>query len=174
MRQTALFPILFAALFACATAPKTGIIAARWTPKDAATVPVTMSWKSQSSTHGHMFTTLGPGGEHFHGSYVQVTHQTRVSGIAPIVGGWGTVWAGYGAGVDPWYWGPAGAAPVYGAAYYSGFQTEYEGKVVATLFGNHGRSMRCRFTLNVPNQGLVGGGVGDCEVSDGSRIDAEF
>jgi hypothetical protein len=166
--------VLSAALFSCATAPATGIIAARWTPKGRDTVPATMSWESESSTHGRMFTTLGPGGERFQGSYVQVTHQTQVSGISPIVGAWGPVWSGYGVGADPWYWGAPGIEPMAGAAYYSGFQTVYDGKVIATLFGDHSHSMRCRFTLSVPSEGLVAGGVGKCQVSDGSWLDVKF
>jgi hypothetical protein len=166
--------LLSMVLVACATAPRTGIVAARWTPKGGSTVPVTMSWESVASTHGEMYTTLGPGGEHFRGSYVEVTHQTDAARLTPIVGAWGPVWSGYGFGADPWYWGAPGVAPVVGAAYYTGFQTVYDGKVVATLFGNHSHSMRCRFTLDIPNQGLVGGGVGQCQVSDGSSIDAQF
>jgi len=163
-------------LAGCATSPQTGIIAARWTPPHQATVPVTLSWESSDDTHGHIFATLGAGGEHFHGQYVRVTQQTEVDAIAPIVGGWGPIWSGYawGPGVDPWYWGAPGVPGAYGSAYYSGFVTAYTGKVVATLFGNHGHSMRCRFTLNEPYEGLIGGGVGECQTSDGAEIDAEF
>jgi len=164
------------ALAGCASAPQTGIIAARWTPPDGDTAPVTLSWDSVDDTHGKMFATLGAGGEHYRGQYVRVTTQTHVNSIAPIVGAWGPVWSGYawGPGVDPWWWGPGAMPGAYGSAYYSGFVTAYTGKVVATLFGNHGHSMRCRFTLNDAAEGLVGGGVGECQTSDGSQLDAQF
>lgn len=163
-------------LAACASTPQTGIIAARWTPAGGSTLPVTLSWESQDDTHGVIHATLGPGGEHFRGHYVRVTAQTHVNAVMPIVGGWGPVWSGYtwGPAVDPWWWG-AGAMPAtYGTEYYSGFVRAYTGKVVATLFGNHGHSMRCRFTLNDPGLGLVGGGVGQCQTSNGSTLDAQF
>ena len=164
------------ALAGCASTPQTGIIAARWTAAGAETVPVTLSWESADDTHGHIFATLGPGGEHYRGQYVRVTQETHVNTIAPIVGAWGPVWSGYawGPSVDPWWWGPGAMPGVYGAEYYSGFVRAYTGKVVATLFGNHGHSMRCRFSLNDPIEGLVGGGVGRCQTSDGSQLDAQF
>ena len=53
-------------------------------------------------------------------------------------------------------------------------RTEYGNQAVATLFGDHSHSMRCRFRLSDPGEGLMGGGIGQCQVSDGSAIDAQF
>ncbi len=172
-------PLLLAAVIAvaCATTPQTGIISARWTAHQQQMAPVTLSWESESTSHGRMFTTLGAGGEHFRGGYVRVTAQTKVEVVQPIIGGWGPVWTSFdwGRPVDPWWWGPDSAASeAYGTAYYSGFVTRYTGSVVASLYGDRTHSMRCRFTLNEPQQGLVGGGVGECQTSDGGVIDANF
>jgi len=160
---------------ACASTPKTGIISARWTAPDRGTTPVTVSWDAEDRKHGHIYTTLGPNGEHYHGTYVRITAETHVSTIAPVVGGWSGVWTRYDWGLasDPWAWGP-GLGPVYGAAYYNGFIEAYTGKVVATLFGSHGHSMRCRFDVADPELGLTGGGIGTCQTSDGATLDAEF
>jgi hypothetical protein len=50
----------------------------------------------------------------------------------------------------------------------------YSGKVVATLFGDQGDSMRCRFQLTDPQAGLSGGGVGQCQVSNGWEINVQL
>jgi putative hemolysin len=34
--------------------------------------------------------------------------------------------------------------------------------------------MRCRFTLRDPDAGMSGGGLGQCQLPDGSIIDAQF
>jgi hypothetical protein len=54
------------------------------------------------------------------------------------------------------------------------FVRTYSGRVVATLFGDKGNTMRCRFQLTNPEAGLSSGGVGECQVSSGGTIDVEF
>lgn len=162
----------------CAT-PQTGIISARWTPPGKASEPIVISWESENQTQGRMFVQLGKGGERFRGSYVRVSAGTKVEAVQPIIAGWGPVWGDYdwGDGFDPWGWGPDGGMPLggyVGGAAFPVFIREYTGKVVATLFGNEGHSMRCRFTLAKPEQGLMGGGVGACQSSTGSKISARF
>ena len=166
-------------LTSACTTPQTGVIAGQWTPPGKAPEPVPISWESEGDTQGRMFITLGRGGERFHGTYVRVTSGTKLETVQPILADWGPLWEGYdgGLGVDPWWWGPADGMPMGGymnAAYYPVFVRQYSGKVVATLFGNQGHSMRCRFTLVRPQEGLMGGGVGACESSTGSKIAARF
>lgn len=159
--------------------PQTGVIAGHWTPPGKASEPIVISWESENETKGLMVVTLGKGGERFRGHYLRISSGTKLESAQPIVANWGPLWSGYdwGETMDPWWWGPAGGMPMGGymtAAYYPVFVREYTGKVVATLFGNEGHSMRCRFTLARPEEGLMGGGVGACQSSRGSRISARF
>jgi hypothetical protein len=55
-----------------------------------------------------------------------------------------------------------------------GYATVYSGRAVANLEGTHGERMRCRFFLNHPDQGMIAGGQGECELSSGQRISATF
>lgn len=163
---------------ACMT-PQTGVIAGHWTPPGKASEPIVISWESENETKGRMSVTLGQGGERFRGTYVRVTSGTKLESVQPILADWGPLWEGYAWGpeMDPWWWGPADGMPMGGymnATYYPVFVRQYTGKVVATLFGNEGHSMRCRFTLAQPQEGLLGGGVGACESSKGNRISAHF
>ena len=54
------------------------------------------------------------------------------------------------------------------------FRTNYSGKVVATLFGDRGTVMRCRFRLVNPSGGMQDGGTGECQLSTGGKLDAQF
>ncbi len=140
-------------------------MAGRWTPQSEPTEPVTFSWESAGSSHGAMHTTLGPGGERFRGSFVRVTSEAKSELVTSVYSAWGSgVW-------NTVEWGPGwGGEEVT----YAGFVKQYSGQVVATLFGDKGDSMRCRFTVSEPLQGLVAGGVGQCQVSNGGKIDVEF
>lgn len=165
-------------LLGCMT-PQTGVISAHWTPPGKSSEPIVISWESKNQSQGQMFVQLGKGGERFRGTYVRVSAGTKVEAVQTIISGWGPVWGGYdgGGGMDPWGWGPGGGMPMggyMGETSFPIFVREYSGKVVATLFGNEGHSMRCRFTLARPQEGLLGGGVGACQSSTGSQISARF
>ena len=116
---------------------------------------------------GTLSVTL-PDGESYSGRYLQITSTSTVDTL-----GWG--W-GYGYGWGPYWgdWGAWGPGPWYGPADWTSFVRNYSGSVVATLFGNAGHTMRCRFHLASPELGLSGGGVGECQTSDGRHIDAQF
>jgi hypothetical protein len=58
--------------------------------------------------------------------------------------------------------------------YSTGFAVWLIHKVVATLFGDRGDTTRYRFRLSVPERAMPGGGVGDCQVSDGGQLTAQF
>jgi len=120
-----------------------GMIEARETDSAHRVTPVTMRWASRGdAVDGSMWATLADG-EQFRGKFVQVT-RTR------LVSGW------------PWWndW-PAPEAV-----------TVYSGNVAATLFGDRGEVMRCRFELASPSDGLSAGGLGHCQVRGGPRVDA--
>lgn len=154
-------------VLACATPVRTGVMAGRWTPKDGATVSVPMGWESTALTHGVIHATLGPGGERFNGNYVRVESDSPHVMVSDVYTQWyGPSWAALDWGPDGNY-GPGGATII-------AFTHLFSGKVVATLFGNRGHSIRCHFTLNDARGGLVRGGVGECQVSDGSQIDVRF
>jgi hypothetical protein len=96
-------------------------------------------------------------GESFTGSYFQITRNTRVNTLGPLWIGWGPRFGAWG------YWGPMDQ-----------FVTEYSGRIVSNLAAADGSHMRCRFTLARPSLGMAGGGLGQCELPNGTVIDAMF
>ena len=103
-----------------------------------------------------------PNGETFSGRYLQVTADSSAETLDPYWGDWGVGWAGWGPWSDdygPWIVGED--LPT--------FVRNYSGKVIATLLGDRGGRMRCRFRLAEPTQGMSSGGVGECEVSGGGK-----
>ena len=119
-------------------------------------VNAAFSWKSQGGNGGTMTATVGD--QVYQGQFFQVTRDTNFDSLGPLWTGWGGRggWRGWGD------WGPD-----------EGFSTEYTGKVLANLQGATGH-MRCRFTLREPDEGMSGGGLGHCQLADGSIIDAQF
>jgi len=144
-----------------------GTIRGRLSGTGATPAPITMSYRSQRfSQNGTLHVTL-PDGESFSGRYLEVTSDTDAEALDPFWGGWGVGWAGWGPWSDdygPWIAGED--IPT--------FMRNYSGKVIATLLGDRGSRMRCRFRLAQPQQGMTGGGVGECQVSGGGKIAAEF
>jgi hypothetical protein len=125
--------------------------------------PTVFSWTSSNGVSGTMTATLS-GGQTYSGQYFQITKDTTVDSIAPLwVGGWGG-WGGRGG----WGWGAWGADPS------PDFVTHYSGRVVANLAQPSGAHMRCQFRLADPDSGMNGGGIGQCQLPDGTTIDANF
>ncbi|MBW2282719.1 MAG: hypothetical protein JRG82_18440 [Deltaproteobacteria bacterium] len=155
-------------LVACATPHHSGIMAGHWTPKDGSPERVPLSWETGSEGGGRIHATLGKGGEHFHGKYVRVQQGPPHAEVETVYREWHA--PAY-ATLD---WGEEGNYGPNEGVDIHGFVRQYSGKVLATLFGDREHSMRCRFTLSDPQAGLVGGGVGACQVSDGGRLDVEF
>jgi hypothetical protein len=133
---------LFAAL-ALSGCASSGVIEARETDTAHRVTPVTMHWAAQGDGNDGAIWTMLADGEQFRGKFVQAS-RTR------LVGGW------------PWWddW-PATEAV-----------TVYSGDVAATLFGERGEVMRCRFELASPSDGMRSGGLGHCQVRGGPRLDA--
>lgn len=121
-------------------------------------LPVAFQWKSADSVSGTMTATL-PDGTIWSGPFFQITSDTRLTGLSPLWDGWGSEWEA--GDWDDWDPGPQ-------------FLTHYSGRVVANLASVKGLHMRCRFRLIYPFDGMAGGGRGECQLPDGSRIHAQF
>jgi hypothetical protein len=114
---------------------------------------------------GRLSVTL-PTGESFSGRFVQVTSTSAVESIGPTWAAWGPMWDDWGPlGDSEWIGGPQDVWT---------FRKNYSGRVVATLFGDRGHMMRCRFRLVNPPGGMADGGTGECQLSSGGKIDAQF
>jgi hypothetical protein len=143
-----------------------GPISARITrPADGGTV--VMRYQSQRFTNNGTINATLPDGQRFSGNYLQVTSDTSGEMLDPYWGGWGTGWDGW----SPWSddygpWIPGADMPT--------FIRNYSGKVIAVLTGDRGGNMRCRFRLAEPDQGMSGGGLGECETKRQERIQATF
>lgn len=125
---------------------------------------VVFDFKTDRSGNGGSLSTTLPNGESFSGKYVQITSTTQQQAVDPFWTGWSPYWND---------WGPFGDGWAPGRDYPT-FRTNYSNKVVATLFGDKGDTMRCRFNLKDPPSGLRGGGTGECQTSKGEQLDVQF
>lgn len=137
-----------------------GAIAGRVEGRGMQPKPITMNFETQRFGAGGTINTELPSGEYFTGRYLQVTSDTTADSFGPGWVGWGP-------------WGP-GWSDWGGGADYATFVQNYSGKVIATLFGDRKNTMRCRFQLANPPDGMAGGGVGECQVTNGDVIQAQF
>lgn len=153
--------VCLAAVLGAVGCTTTGIATGQLVTTSGQRSPVVFDWRSErgNATKGQISTVL-PDGTPFAGRYFEITSTIEQSALAPLWVGWDPYWPSWTA---PW----AG----YGGSGYTTFSRIYSGRVVATLVGPEGSRMRCRFTLAEPEDGLAGGGVGDCELQDGSRIE---
>lgn len=117
---------------------------------------VSFEWHaSADATRGTIAVVL-PDGRDFFGNFMQVTSTTVSQDLNPYWSAWGTPWYG---------WHGTGA-------YNDGaFVRHYSGHVIAQLRGPEGQRMRCSFQLARPEDGPRSGGQGECELSNGDRID---
>jgi hypothetical protein len=144
-----------------------GTINGRFSTPGTIPLPVTLHYRTARFNQNGMLTVTMPNGEAFTGRYLQVTADISAETLDPYWGDWGVGWAGWGPWSDdygPWIVGED--LPT--------FVRNYSGKVIATLLGDRGGRIRCRFRLADPQQGMSKGGVGECEVSGGRNISAEF
>ncbi len=128
--------------------------------------PVSFSWTSNDSgISGTMSATFGnskpvdTNASVFSGPFLQVTSSSRTESFEPMWRGWRRGWNDWG------YWG---SYPE------TSFTTHYSGKVIANLTGPDNKSLRCRFHLNRPSEGMNGGGQGECQFNSGRNIEATF
>jgi hypothetical protein len=165
MRRQAIGLTLAATLLGGCVA--SGPIKGRLTSPGGAATPITLYYRSERFNQNGMMHATMPDGESFTGRYLEVTSDTDAEMLDPFWGGWGVGWAGWGPWSDDY------GAWVVGADVPT-FVRNYSGTVIATLLGDRSGRMRCRFRLAEPEEGMSGGGVGECEVSGGSKISAEF
>ena len=148
------------ALLGCASGPLTGHVTL---PGQAAT-PFTMTWNSGLFGERGKMSALMPDGERFSGKYTVVSPGMSRSSPDPA-------WTGDEPGknqgqIDDSMWG-AGRDTMT-------FIRTYENKAVATLKGDRGTTMLCRFNLDAGGAGMGGGGTGECQTSKGAKISAQF
>jgi len=144
-----------------------GMLPARWSTDDGPSQEVPFSYEVESDDRGLLETTLGKGGEHFRGPYVRVEESTKGEWVTEVYNGWSSPeW-------EAWHHDADGEWTAT-AKSFGDFADFYTGKVVATLRGSENHAMRCRFTLTDPEAGWEEGGKGECQVSDGARVDLDF
>ncbi|HYR34906.1 MAG TPA: hypothetical protein VEQ87_11485 [Burkholderiales bacterium] len=121
---------------------------------------VNFSWKSDdgSGTSGRMSATLADG-TIFSGDYLEITRQAASPELEPE-------WNRWDRGVSDLV--TEEEMPAFGSS------TLYSGRVLANLRSGDGQRMRCRFHLNVPSEGMAGGGQGKCDLPNGGSVDAVF
>jgi hypothetical protein len=153
--------ILASGLAGCVT---TGSIGGRLSAPGEPVTGVVFSFQSDRFGEGGRLSAALPGGEYFSGRYLQITSTSTADVVQPISMFWGPRWHHWGAFGPPWM----------EEGDHTAFVRTYSGKVVATLFGDKGNTMRCRFQLTNPEAGLSSGGVGECQVSNGGQIDVQF
>ena len=149
-----------AALLGCASGDVTGRVTL---PGQAAT-PLTMAWSSGLFGESGKMSAVMPDGERFAGKYQVVAPGMSRSSLEPA-------WTGDEPGdsqgqIDDSMWG-AGRDTIT-------FMRTYENKAVATLKGDRGTTMLCRFNLDARGAGMGGGGTGECQTSKGAKISAQF
>ena len=144
----------------CASGPVTGSVDL---PGQAA-APLSMTWKSGLFGEAGSMSAAVPDGEQFSGTYQVVRTGMARSKLHPA-------WTGDDPGgnqgqIDNNLWG-AGRDHLT-------FVRQYENKVIATLRGDRGSTMLCRFNLLASGAGMGGGGSGECQTSKGAKITAQF
>ena len=120
------------------------------------------TWQQSEATSGTLTAIVSyPGGsqETYAGKFYQITRNSTVESMGPLWYPWHPGWGGWA------YWG---AAPD------EEFVTHYTGHVLANLTGPAGKGMRCQFQLLRADEGMKGGGEGQCQLSSGQNIRADF
>jgi hypothetical protein len=124
---------------------------------------VTLTYVTDRFDEGGQITGTKPSGESFSGRFVQVTPTSTVDSVGPMWSTWSSpIWND---------WGPFDETRIGGSADAATFRTNYSGKVVATLSGDRGTVMRCRFEL-VNRRAWQNGGTGGA--SSHRRPDAQL
>jgi hypothetical protein len=123
--------------------------------------PSSAAFGAKTPVSGPMKATP-PDGNTYNGQFFRITETTTIESVAPLWSAWNSAWSGR----SGWaYWN---ATPS------SDFIRNYAGQFVAVLGAADGERMRCRFRLVHPEDGMAGGGAGQCQTSDGKTVDALF
>jgi len=159
-RRSAALAMSAAALLGCASGDIVGRVTLRGQPA----VPLMMAWSSGLFGGRGSLSAVMPDGERFSGTYQIVKPGLTRSTMDPA-------WTGDAPGehqgqIDDSMWG-VGRDTVT-------FMRAYENKAIATLKGDRGTTMLCRFDLDTGSAGMGGGGTGECQTSTGAKISAQF
>ena len=158
--RVACVSLLAGAALGCASGEVTGHVAVAGQPA----APLNMTWSSGVFGESGKMSAVMPDGERFSGTYQVVKPGMSRSSMNPA-------WTGDAPGdsqgaIDDSMWG-AGRDT-------ASFLRTYENKAVATLRGDRGTTMLCRFNLDAGGAGMGGGGGGECQTSKGAKIIATF
>lgn len=149
-----------AALLGCAS----GAVSGHVTLAGQQATPLTMTWASGLFGARGKMAAVMPDGERFSGRYTVVSPGMTRDSLDPA-------WTGDEPGenqgkIDDSMWGA-------GRNHFA-FTKTYENNAVATLKGDRGTTMLCRFNLLAGGAGMGGGGTGECQTSKGAKISASF
>jgi len=149
-----------AALLGCASGAVSGRVSVAGQPQ----APLTMTWNSGLFGESGKMSAVMPDGERFSGKYTVVSPGMTRSSLEPA-------WTGDEPGenqgqIDDSMWGA-------GRDQFA-FTKTFENKAVATLKGDRGTTMLCRFNLDAGGAGMGGGGTGECQTSKGAKITTSF
>jgi len=141
-----------------------GAVTGRVTESGHPAAPLTMKWNSGLFGESGKMSATMPDGEQFAGTYQVIKPGMSRSKLEPA-------WTGdepgeYQGKIDDTMWG-AGRDTM-------SFIRNYENKAIATLKGDRGTRMMCRFNLDAGGVGMGGGGTGECQTSKGAKITATF
>lgn len=125
---------------------------------------IEFTWERTADGPSGDIQTTFPDGESYKGQYHQITQQSTIATLESFFDAWYE---------DPWS-EPRQAQDWPHFESLDPFITHYGGRVVAVLESERGLRMRCNFRLDDPNEGMEGGGWGECQVSNGDRITAIF
>ncbi|HTV19822.1 MAG TPA: hypothetical protein VMG12_14150 [Polyangiaceae bacterium] len=156
-------PALAVSMF-CSACSTTGTAVGRLEQPTGPGNAVTLVWKSDAANpdRGTISGTL-PDGSHYAGRYFEVLKTADADIYGPAWVGWRPYWSGWRMG---WYSGPVRDLD------WPGFVTIYTGRVIANMKSDDDQGrLRCRFRLDDPRAGLVHGGHGECQLSNGQTID---
>ena len=149
------------ATLGCASGPVTGRVAL---PGETGDAPLSMTWRSGLFGESGQMAAVLPDGERFSGKYQVVRAGMSRSDLEPA-------WTGDEPGdrqgkIDNTFWGAAREQ--------ASFTRTYLNRAIATLKGDRGTTMLCRFNLTAGGAGMRGGGGGECQTSRGAKITAQF
>jgi len=125
-------------------------------------VKVNFTWQQSEATSGTLAAAVtDPSGqqETYQGKFYQITQNSRIETVGGLWDPWYPRWGGWA------YWGPEPE---------DSFIEHYTGHVVANLSGPDAKRMRCQFQLLRADEGMKGGGQGQCQLPSGKTIHAEF
>jgi hypothetical protein len=127
--------------------------------------PVTFAWTStHAGMSGTMRATLA-NGETFTGPFLEASREVGNEDEDIFSESFERGWVEFGSDLPHWDgWG----------AYPNDLEAQYSGSVVVNLQAADGQRMRCRFQLDMPTEGLTGGGHGTCQLNNGRSVNAVF